>query len=130
MARRTVYTEKLGRALCTQIESGVTLRLAARTQGIARATLYNWLAAGSEGREPYASFRARLERAQAACDAQRTSCLSDDWQAAAWWLSRRFPKRWGSKVRVHIVETAEKMTDAELEAQLKRLGYVRRDRLQ
>jgi len=125
MPRPTVYTKQLGRALCAQVESGVTLRVAARTQGIARATLYNWLAHGAKGREPYATFRAQLERSQAACDAHQTRRPFDDWRAAAWFLERRFPKRWSARRTLRVVETSEMMTDAELEAQLKRLGYVR-----
>jgi len=133
MARPTLYTKKLGRALCAQVEGGVTLRVAARTHGISRTTLYNWLAHGAKGREPYATFRARLERSQAACEVGLTLSMfeasKDDWRAAAWFLEKRFPKRWGSKHRLDVVKAPGDMTDAELEAAIEQLGYVRRDRV-
>jgi transposase-like protein len=116
------------------VKGGVTLRVAARRHGIARATLYNWLAHGEKGREPYAAFRERLERAQAACEVRLSLNLfeaaRDDWRAAAWFLERRFPKRWGSKRTLDVVrKTPADMTDDELEAAIEELGYVRRDRV-
>lgn len=62
--------------------------------------------AGSKGFVPpeqakptYRKFVRRIERAQALAEADAveaiTSAFAYDWRAAAHWLSRRYPERWG-----------------------------------
>jgi hypothetical protein len=134
MGRPSVYTSRLGREICAQVEAGLTMRVAARAAGIGRRTLYNWLTLGREGREPYAAFAARLERAQGLCEAriaqQVYAAGAEDWRAAAWMLERRFPRRWSSRQTVQVERPVASLTDEELEAELGRLGYVRREPLE
>ena len=134
MARPTVYTARLGREICAQVEGGVTMRVAAQTAGVARSTLYSWLELGREGRAPYAAFRDRLERAQAQCEIrvmqQIVEAAASDWRAGAWWLERRFPKRWGLRQTVRVERPLSSLSDQELDAEIERLGYVRRDRVE
>jgi len=134
MARPTLYTARLGREICARVKGGATVRVAAQTLGIARSTIYSWRELGRDGREPYADFAARLERAQAGAEIhvmqQIVAAAASDWRAGAWWLERRFPKRWGLRQTVRLERALSSLTDEELEAEIARQGYVRRDRIE
>lgn len=73
------------------ISTGVTYRQAALAAGIGKSTLARWK---SEDQE----FRAALKKAEAQAHARAVKCISDswqkNWQAAAWWLERRYPQRY------------------------------------
>jgi len=131
MGRPSAYTARLGREICGQVEAGLTVRVAARAAGIARSTLYSWLELGRQGREPYAAFAARLERAKGLCEARAAQQVyaagAKDWRAAAWMLERRWPKRYALRQTVRVERPVSTLSDEELEAELARLGYVRRE---
>jgi hypothetical protein len=135
MPRPTVYTRAIGRAICQRVAAGMPITLACRQEGIGRRTLYDWRAAGRRGRAPYAAFAAELDRAEARAEAAITlrivQAARRDWRAGAWYLERRWPKRWALRTRLEArpQPNVERMTDADLDAALERLGYVRRDRL-
>ncbi len=57
---------------------------------------------------PYTEFRDAVEKARAEAEARKLSVIhtaaeSGIWQAAAWFLERSFPKRWGRRVEVTTI---------------------------
>lgn len=77
--------------------------------GISVSTLHNWLERGRKGgnrktERPYVEFLEAIKKAEAAAEASRikliTNAAIEDWKAAAWYLERRFPDRWGRRERV------------------------------
>ena len=82
------------------------LSTAARYAGVHRKTVWRWtrrghadLAVGVESR--YATFARAMARAEAQGEVTRIVRIQQaaerDWRAAAWWLKRRYPERWGDR---------------------------------
>lgn len=127
--RPTRYSEELGKQLCALVASGVPIRIASRSLGIGRSTLYDWRAAGVQGLEPYVTFEAEFKRARARVEVALTLSLTaaarKDGRAAAWWLERRRPQRYGAKQTVRVEKPLGEVSDAELDALIAKHGYVR-----
>ena len=110
-----------------QVRIGNTLVSAAALAGIGERTIRRWLADGEriaeeteledgaseegtlseQGRALLRFFRVvRLAQAEAARDCVVSIKIAgvNTWQAAAWWLERRYPEIWGRK-RVQVVPT-------------------------
>lgn len=64
-------------------------------------TLYNWLARGASGEEPFAAFRREvIEAEQLAITTVLetvTAASATDWRAGAWFLSRKAPEHWAER---------------------------------
>jgi transposase-like protein len=120
MARRSKLTPETQQAIINALNSGNWLETAAHYAGIASATLYNWLDRGRIEREridadeePYESESAYVEfleavekaRSQAQVRAVgliQKAAIDGTWQAAAWFLERSDPQRWGRYGRVEV----------------------------
>jgi len=101
---------------------GCPQTVACRLIGISYETLRLWRtrAESAPDAEPYASFIGEVEQAEAQCCCEAVVILNavargerlahalpryelrPDWRAIAWWLERRFPKKWGPTRRVEI----------------------------
>ncbi len=89
------------------IRGGCYLETAAGSEGIPRETLHRWLAKGREGRGGlYGTFRHAVEKALADAEtrdiARIDTAATKFWQAAAWKLERRNPRRWSAAQRVRF----------------------------
>jgi hypothetical protein len=127
MARPTSLTPAVQATICTALEKGHYRKTAAALAGIALRTLYNWEERGETGEEPYESFLHAMQKAEAiAEDAALTRIIeaqpavpgeggrgADLWQKDAWRMERRWPSRWGGRVRATVTD--------ELAAVLKRI---------
>jgi hypothetical protein len=112
IGRPTKLTERVVAALEQQIRGGAFNTQAAQSVGVDPRTLYRWLEAGAADEEAgnaetiFARLRQRLTRASA--DAELTmittvrTAAATDWRAAAWYLERRNPDRWGRHDRVSV----------------------------
>ena len=101
MARPTKLTEAVTDDLVVLLAAGVPVEVAARSVGVSRRTLDRWLREGE--------LRKRVEQAratgpvstEAVTEARLVVLLARaaqfDWKAAAWWLERRWPQRWGER---------------------------------
>jgi transposase len=117
--RPTKLTPELFSAIVDAIRSGNYAQVAAATAGITEQTFYEWLRRGRD--EPDGIYRrfadavlaASGEAEQEKLERLRREALADDgdWKAAAWWLERRFPKRWGKQQRLEIVTPPELDTE-------------------
>lgn len=101
---------------------GAYVEDAAQSAGVAVATVYNWLARGEEHRDsngktparekPYVEFLEAVEKARADAVVAnlalvRKAAQRGSWQAAAWWLERTRPDKFGRRDR-HEVDVSGK----------------------
>lgn len=120
--RPTKLTTELQETICKAIRAGAYIETAAQFAGIDKPTLYLWMKKGhscSSGRNPYAQFLNAVEKALA--DAEMRDVLVIDkagqegnWQASAWRLERKFPKKWGRKDTLRIKDEFTDLSDDEL----------------
>lgn len=110
MSGRPLSLDETVRArILTAIEAGASRRTAALAAGVGRSTLLRWLAEGRAGVEPFASFEAEVAAAEARCElaciATVQAASPKTWQAAAFLLERKWPRRWA---RVERTQRDEK----------------------
>lgn len=123
--RPTSLTLEVQTTIVAALRAGNYRTTAAALAGVSRQTILNWLARGSDGVEPYASFLRDVELAEAESEAElvaevraaRAAVVGvsgpDLWQARMTLLERRFPHRWSARVRTTV--------DEELGALMRRL---------
>lgn len=120
MGRATKLTPERQRAICDMVRDGVCLGAAAEAAGVSSVTVYRWR---QSTRSPYREFAAELEQALGEAEARYVNHISQaaetTWQAAAWMLERRWPKRWGRRDRLSL-ELAH-LSDEELDARIEAL---------
>lgn len=105
--RPSKLTPERQRLIATAIAAGNSRDMAARYAGVAPQTMFIWLAKGRAATSGmYHDFAEAVEKADA--DATVTAvanirqAMRDSWQAAAWWLERRWPDEWGRRERQTI----------------------------
>jgi hypothetical protein len=104
--RKPKLTPELQQKLVSAIAAGNYIETACALVGIGTTTFYRWLELGSgpNARSPYREFREAVKKAEAAAEAKRiqiiTEAAKEDWKAAAWYLERRYPERWGRRDRL------------------------------
>lgn len=141
--RPTILSKDLVDSIAEVVRAGAFYEEAALTVGIGRSTLYKWREEGEadieHGKATLAAYfvdaltRASAEAEQAAAQAI-LSARYTDWRAAAWYLERRNPGRWGRRDHVEhsgAVKTGEPIlveapddAAAEVAAILARAGAV------
>lgn len=99
--RPTKLTDDLIERICEAIEVGNYFDVACASVGISRNTRLDWLKKGSDKPNSiYGRFSCAVLEAQANAEMMAVTRLNKlstmSWQATAWTLQRRFPKRWGS----------------------------------
>lgn len=114
MGRPTKLTEARKKKIVAAIRKGNFAQIAAAANGITEQTYYNWLKRGSEDAaadDPdrqgsiYAEFFEAVKSAEAEAELKKVDGLNTTatgWQRHAWWLERRFPKRWGQKQSLEL----------------------------
>lgn len=107
MARPTDLTPELQEKIVAIVRKGNFRVVAAEACGIGESTLSEWIARG-EGRDKdrpqtpeYAAFAAAIKAAEAEAEIAAMAVIEsaglETWQAAAWYLERKFPGRWGKR---------------------------------
>jgi hypothetical protein len=78
---------------------GAYRQTVAKLCGIDRSTLYDWL---SRDDQPYADFATKFVEAEAECEHELAQAIRDspDPIDRKWFLSRRYPERWGERKQV------------------------------
>ena len=104
MGRKTKLTPQVQSTICKLIKSGNYIKTACHAVGIREATYLNWLSWGEQqGKGLYFEFFVAVKRAEAQAITRNVAIIQkashDTWQAAAWWLERKFPQEWGKKER-------------------------------
>lgn len=130
MGRPTKLDDLTSQRILEAVRLGTPWYLAARAGGVDPATLRNWKARARKGEAPYDAFFARLKKAEAeavssALGTIRLAADQGTWQAAAWFLERRFPRSFALRR-----DRLERPDQAEAVAEFERLGPEgKRDRL-
>lgn len=145
MGRKPLLLKKpdLGERIAKMLAAGHYVNVACGAAGVSEASFYSWLEKGEAVRESvqdaedqdeardgltdrdraFLEFLEAVEKGSAACEVRhlrRIDKASEDgtWQASAWFLERRFPRRWGRFDRVEATTNAG-VTDPVSEAALK-----------
>lgn len=123
MARPTSLTPTVQAAIVEAIEAGNYRSTAATAAGVHRNRMAEWEKRGETGEEPYASFAAALQQAEAKAEIKLLDEIrnakpavagingADLWQAKAWIMERRFGPRWCARVKQQVAEHVDALTD-------------------
>lgn len=110
-------TQAVEDEIATHVEAGSYIETACEAAGIAQQTYYDWLRWGAEGREPYASFRARMLQARATAEARDVAFIaaSGDWRARSWRLEKMHGRKYAgvtvTESRIDVdIQSPEQLT--------------------
>jgi transposase len=92
MPRPSNLTAEIQDRVLARVRAGVPTEVAVRACGVGVSSHYRWMRERSEYRELVRQARAEAEVKRVA---QVTVAARVDWRAAAWFLEREFPERWG-----------------------------------
>lgn len=108
--------DEVRKSILDDLATGNTRTCAAARAGISARTLRRWLAAGRNAHEPYVSFLTAVKKAeqdaQAFCVRTILAASKKSWQAAAWFLERRYPEEFGTN-RTELAELRRRMNELE-----------------
>lgn len=120
MGRHTLLNPQVQETIVNAVRIGSYLDDAAMLAGVSRGTLFRWLAEGRDANEKADAGEELTEREQLVrdfCDAVekaradamlrnigviQTAAQNGTWQAAAWYLERTNPKKWGRHDTVEV----------------------------
>ena len=129
-------TKEVKDCIVQNVKNGNYLSVAAQCAGIDRSTHNRWMNRGrveSDAGEDteFSQYFKEIMQARAFAEADNVLVIRnasrDTWQAAAWWLERTFPDRWGRRDRMAVDHSGRdggpievgmdlsKLTDKELE---------------
>jgi hypothetical protein len=116
MTRATKFTDEARRIVLESMRINLFAEQAAHLAGVNEKTLDDWLSRGRKGEKTYAEFVREFEIAKATGERAsvariQKAAAGGQWQADAWILERRHPKRWGPKVRVIVEEEQREFLD-------------------
>jgi hypothetical protein len=117
--RRTKLTPERHGKICETIAKGVHPLVAAKACTVGARTYYRWMQIGeadSEGKTVFRQFWQDVCTAEAAAEAFyvdkiQTAAKKGSYQAAAWWLERRYPERWGKRERIDLYDWRKEVGD-------------------
>jgi len=102
-------TEELIEKAYKLIAAGNYQKQVAQYLGIGERTWYRWLQKGETAkskRSIYRQFWQAVKKAEAEAAIRNVAIVQkaaqETWQAAAWWLERRYPEEWGRKDQLRL----------------------------
>lgn len=117
--RKSKLTPEVKDEFVRLISTGVYIRQACEYIGISEATVYNWMARGSnellrldnnpkarpnKKESIYADFFQAVKKADTQAEVRAITywqaAIKDDWRAAREFLARRYPDRWSPRIEV------------------------------
>ena len=135
--RKTKLTPEIQDRILRLVRAGNYLEVAAAASGVRKATLLEWLRRGereaaSDEDTVFARFSGEVLTAQAEAEARDVTLIAkagtEEWQAAAWRLERKFPGRWGRRDR-HDVSITDDPVREDTPASLQETEQRLLDRL-
>lgn len=123
--RPTKLTPELQLKICETVRAGNYIETASAYVGVNKSTIYDWMKRGAREKQGiYHDFSNAIEKALAESEMRDVLIIgkaaSQNWQAAAWRLERKFSDRWGRKDYVKSEHSGE-VAILTYEDQLKRL---------
>ena len=121
MARPTKLNQQSHDKICQALRAGNNRPASAAYGGVTYQTFLNWLKRGRESLDQlqlpetiedseiaYAKFFEGVQKAEGHAEVGAVAIIqkaaregiSGQWQAAAWWLERKFPDKWGRRERI------------------------------
>lgn len=91
------FTEEIKKAICDHLRLGLYIEQAAILAGIQYRTLAYWMQRAQNGERKYVEFAEQLQRASAEAEGHALKIVREgkkSWQANAWFLERRFRRRY------------------------------------
>lgn len=115
-------TPEVADRILSAIRAGNYVETAVAFAGLRKDTFYQWLRRGAEQPKGiYREFSDAVKKAQAESETGQVATIRkaslEYWQAAAWILERRFPRKWGQKVRISVEEELREFVE-RLESRL------------
>ncbi len=108
MARPSKLTQEVQEKIMQAVQAGNYLDTAANYAGVDGSTMRRWVQKGEapNAPEPYRTFCTSLKSARAAAEVRSVALIQQaagggTWQAAAWYLERSYPDRWG-RTRIEV----------------------------
>ena len=101
--RPITITDEIIDKICSAVRLGSYIETAAAFAGVPKSTFYDWLKSGAAKQDPLCvKLSDTIEKALAESelrDINRIDKAAEKgaWQASAWRLERKFPKKWGRK---------------------------------
>jgi len=102
-------TEEMIEKAAKLIAAGNYHKTVAQYLGIHEATWWRWLQKGETAKSKRSIYRKLYEavkKAEAEAQIRNVAIIQkaaqETWQAAAWWLERRYPELWGRKDTVRL----------------------------
>jgi transposase-like protein len=104
--RPTKLTPELQEEILRGIRAGAYPEVAAQRVGIGSSTFYQWMQRGRQAREAghpdqFTEFAEAVEEAKGHAETRAVAVVlkaaEKSWRAAAWWLERTRPQRYGHK---------------------------------
>ena len=133
MGRPSKLTPERQEKLVEAIQAGNYYASACAYAEIAYSNFRQWMIKGeAEESGKYHDFHEAITHAEAEAEdhaiQQWQQAMPTDWQAAAWWLERRYPDRWGKQDRLDLkhagkVEVEHGVDVVGANALLAALGY-------
>lgn len=134
MGRNSKLTPEITEKICDALRAGNTQKAACQYVGISERTFFNWINRGEADEEPYLQFVQDIKSAEGAAIVGFVSVIAKaasngQWQAAAWYLERKYPDEWGKVDRKEIKHSGKvDMTDDERVARAKELLSLAKER--
>jgi len=125
--RPTKLTPEIQKKVCDAIVLGAYIETAAAYASVSKQVLYDWMKKGNKQKGGiYRQFLDAIEEAMSRSELRDLESidknasgrpakhdengnliapsLRPNWQAAAWRLERKYPKKWGRREQVHIAD--------------------------
>lgn len=108
MARPTKLTPAVHDAIVESLRAGVCIETAAEAAGVSSSTVRSWIRRAEDHPddcgEPFLRFHAAYKKARADAELDAVKVIraasQRSWQAAAWYLERSHPNRWGRRAPI------------------------------
>jgi transposase len=98
------FDEDVSASIIADMKNGLTRACASARAGISESTLSKWMSKGANGESPYDAFAKAVKKAERDSEAQHVGVIvrasEKTWQAAAWWLERKYPESWGRETEL------------------------------
>ncbi|MBN2167605.1 MAG: hypothetical protein JW738_00045 [Actinobacteria bacterium] len=126
--RRPKLTKELQERICQLISAGNYIKTACQASGISEQTYINWKKWGEKRSAGiYFEFFEAVKKAEATAIARNIAVIQtasrDSWQAAAWWLERKYPKEWGRKGQLEL-QAPDIATESKADAKTKLISKL------
>jgi hypothetical protein len=101
-------TPEVQERVCHALRAGAHMEQAAAYASVHRATIYRWLMRGESDDAPqrFRDFAATVSEAESGFEIASLALIAragdEHWQARAWLLERRHPKRWGRRKSLEL----------------------------